>query len=80
MRIVWKLLMKTDAPSVPLIATQKEGGMLERVGLTGRNFAELSGRKEMTENRLMTGQNRYLLHKSYTRGGKDDEFWSGGLP
>lgn len=33
--------------------------------LTSENFAELSGRKEFTAQRLRTAQNRYLLHKAY---------------
>ena len=42
------------------------------VCLTGANFAALSGREEMTEDRLRTGQNRYLWHRAYAsraRGG-----------
>lgn len=35
------------------------------VQLTSANFAELSGREEMTENRLRTSQNCYLLHRAY---------------
>jgi hypothetical protein len=36
------------------------------VRLTAQNFAELSERDEMSENRLRTGQNRFLLHRSYS--------------
>ena len=77
--IVWKLLMKTDPPRIPLDERKEmvARGSLLKVQLTGSNFAELSGRQEMTENRLKTGQNRYLLHRSYTQGGKDDSFWRG---
>ena len=35
------------------------------IKLTSANFAQLSGMKEMTETRLRTGQNRYLLHRAY---------------
>jgi len=38
----------------------------EEVKLTAHTFAELSGREEMSENRLRTGQNRFLLYRSYT--------------
>lgn len=37
----------------------------KKVALTAANFAKLSGREEVTENRLRTGQNRYLLHRAY---------------
>ena len=40
-------------------------GQLENIWLTSANFAQLSGMKEMTDNRLRTGQNRYLLHRAY---------------
>lgn len=43
----------------------EKAGQLEKVWLTSANFAQLSGREEMTENRLRTGQNRYLLHRAY---------------
>jgi len=36
------------------------------VKLTAKNFAELSGREEISENRLRTGQNRFLLHRSHS--------------
>ena len=38
----------------------------KNVRLTSANFAELSGRVEMTENRLRVSQNRYLLHRKYS--------------
>jgi hypothetical protein len=38
----------------------------EVVKLSAKNFAELSGREQMSENRLRTGQNRFLLHRSYS--------------
>lgn len=37
----------------------------ETARLTSKNFAELSGRDEITWKRLRTAQNRYLLHKAY---------------
>ena len=43
--------------------------------LTARNFAELSGMMEMTENRLKTGQNRYLLHRTYVGEARDEKRW-----
>jgi hypothetical protein len=69
MGIVWKLLMKADPPGFSLFK-EVRGEALE---LTPRNFAELSGREEMSEHRLRTGQNRFLLHRSYL--GKFD--WNG---
>lgn len=33
--------------------------------LTCSNFAKMSGREDMTEKRLRTSQNRYLLHRKY---------------
>ncbi|KAN0108488.1 hypothetical protein V8E51_008230 [Hyaloscypha variabilis] len=74
MGIVWKLLMKSDPPGFSL--TIEEGGeamMVDRVRLTPQNFAELSGKEEMTESRLKTAQNRFLLHRNYSE--KFD--WSG---
>lgn len=68
MGIVWKLLMKSDPPSHALSKEEvtKESGE-NRSRLTPQNFAELSGREEMSENRLRTGQNRFLLHRSYSK-------------
>lgn len=63
MGIIWKLLMKTNPPGSEELGMEDLG---EGIRLTATNFAELSGREEMTENRLRTGQNRYLLHRSYT--------------
>jgi hypothetical protein len=75
MGIVWRLLMKTNPPGYPFPEEAKVGEELKwgRVRLTAQNFAELSGREEMSENRLRTGQNRFLLHRSYSE--KCD--WSG---
>lgn len=54
--------MKTNPPGFEELEIQdSEKGKR----LTATNFAELSGKEEMTENRLRTGQNRYLLHRSY---------------
>jgi hypothetical protein len=53
-------LMASSNPEDP-----EKVGQLEKVWLTIANFAQLSGREEMTENRLRTGQNRYLLHRAY---------------
>lgn len=68
MGIVWKLLMKSDPPSHAPSKEQdtKESGE-NRSRLTPQNFAELSGREEMSENRLRSGQNRFLLHRSYSK-------------
>jgi hypothetical protein len=68
MGIVWKLLMKSDPPGHALSkeeVTKKSGENRSR--LTPQNFAELSGREEMSENRLRTGQNRFLLHRSHSK-------------
>jgi F-box-like len=64
--IVWKLLMRSDPPG--LQETTEAW-----VRLTPQNFAELSRREEMSEKVLRTGQNRFLLHRSYSE--KCD--WSG---
>ncbi|KAH6674170.1 hypothetical protein B0J14DRAFT_458260, partial [Halenospora varia] len=73
MAIVWKLLMKCDPPGLSVTIpnpdstrnkNQQQG--VEGPKLTPQNFAELSERKEMTENRLKTSQNRFLLHRAYT--------------
>ncbi|KAH8685908.1 hypothetical protein BGZ60DRAFT_103701 [Tricladium varicosporioides] len=75
MTIVWKSLMKSDPPGLLALVPspystqnkiQEQG--IEGLKLTPQNFAELSGRKEMTENRLRTSQNRFLLHRAYTEG------------
>ena len=47
----------------------------EETRLTAANFAELSGRPEMTENRLKTGQNRFLLHRTYANEARDEKRW-----
>ncbi|KUJ11911.1 uncharacterized protein LY89DRAFT_543119, partial [Mollisia scopiformis] len=61
MAIVWKLLVKRDVPGSLAVVGRKGEGVL-----TAENFAELSGMEEMTENRLRTGQNRFLMHRSYS--------------
>lgn len=66
MGIVWRLLTKSYAPGLACsmsLKGEKEG---EEKILTPENFAKLSGREEMTENRLRTGQNRFLMHRSYS--------------
>jgi len=58
MGIVWRMLMKSNPPR--LLVSNEEGGKELKKGqvrLTARDFAELRGRKEMSENRLRTGQN-----------------------
>jgi hypothetical protein len=59
--IVWKVLMEE----------KKVPG--DEAGLTAWNFAERSGREDMDENRLRTGQNRFLMHRSYVRGTQEEE-------
>jgi hypothetical protein len=73
MGIVWKLLMKAGPPGFSLFKEVRGEALERRAQLTPQNFAELSGREEMSENRLRTGQNRFLLRRSYS--GKFD--WSG---
>lgn len=69
--------MKSHPPGSLVVSVNKGGrageleGGVERVGdeeivLRAENFARLSGREEMTENRLRTGQNRLLMHRSYS--------------
>jgi hypothetical protein len=72
MYLVWKLLMKTDPPGslITNAATSEEDGETEgsdqkSVRMTSANFAQLSGREEMTQNRLRTAQNRYLMRRAY---------------
>jgi hypothetical protein len=68
MGIVWRLSMKTDPPGFPF-SKEAECGEESKEGqvrLTPQNFAELSGSEEISENRLRTGQNRFLLHRSYS--------------
>ncbi len=60
--------MKTDPPG-SRFHREEEGGQESKEGrlsLTAHNFVELSGRQEMSENRLRTGQDRFLLHRSYS--------------
>ena len=67
MGIVWKLLVKTDPPGFSLISQEGIEAIEDLVQLTPQNFAELSEKEEMTENRLKTAQNRFLLHRNYSR-------------
>jgi len=78
--------MKSEVPGLSVFEakTQEERDVnaepwTEKRTLTGSNFAELSGKKKMTENRLKTGQNRFLLHRSYTEGRHDEGCWAGGF-
>lgn len=59
------MLVKSEPPSA-----SKAG----RVNLTAQNFAKLSGREEMSENKLRTGQNRFLMHRSYTEEAQGNVF------
>lgn len=63
------LLVTNDVVSNDVEAQEEaerlESGVQKSVQLTSANFAQLSGREEMTENRLRTSQNRYLLHRTY---------------
>lgn len=74
MEIVWKSLMKCDPPGLRGGEGEEERDSEERNGkwkerLTASNFAKLSGMEEMTENRLRTGQNRFLMYRSYSEVG-----------
>ena len=78
--------MKSEAPGLSVFEVrEKPGGRvkaeieIEKKSLTASNFAEMTGRSEMSENRLKTGQNRFLLHRSYTEGTHDEGYWAGGL-
>lgn len=53
------------SPMMPNLEVSEDAQESKTVRLTSANFAELSGREEMTANRLRTGQNRYLLHRTY---------------
>jgi hypothetical protein len=75
--IVWRVLMKNDPPGLSTTEDSEEG--MHKVVLTAKNFAELSGKKEMTENRLKTSQNRYLLHRAYTEDRSDKKYLNGGV-
>lgn len=57
--------MKSAPPSASILG---------EVNLTALNFAELSGREEMCENRLRTGQNRFLMYRNYTEEAKVNIF------
>lgn len=67
MRIVWKVLMGTSFAD----------GVEKGVELTEDNFARLSGREEMSKNRLRMGQNRYLLYRAYTEDRNDAKYMEG---
>jgi hypothetical protein len=62
--IVWKVLLENDMP----------GNDSQGTDVTAWNFAELSGRGDMNEKRLRTGQNRFLMHRSYVRGTQEEEY------
>lgn len=68
-------------PHVLLMSLTKATGAISQrtskddISVTATNFAEMSGMAEMTENRLKTGQNRYLLYKSYLKKAKDEKPW-----
>ena len=65
--------MKSDPPITSAAISKEdvgadqepEGSGHKSIKLTSANFAQLSRREEMTENRLRTAQNRYLLHRAY---------------
>ena len=60
--------MKCDVP------VHEDDKVVKGEKLTAANFAELSGREIMSENRLKTGQNRFLMHRSYAQGSQMDEW------
>jgi hypothetical protein len=77
-------LIKTNPPGSEEIEFGKEelgvddsgkGKQISR--LKAMNFAELSGREEMMENCLRTGQNMYLLHRSYMEDPNCEFCWGG---
>lgn len=73
MIIVWKMLMKSEAPGLSIFGRSgKEEVEMEMRKLTASNFADMSGKSEISENKLRTSQNRFLLHRSYIEG-KDFE-------
>ncbi|CZT44961.1 uncharacterized protein RSE6_05223 [Rhynchosporium secalis] len=63
--IIWRLQMGKHSPEL-----ERGIGMLggEVQVLTSENYARLSRREEMCENRLRLAQNRYLMHRSYFEG------------
>jgi len=65
---MWETVTSSDVPL-------KDG----KVCLTGDNFAELSGRKDITSQSLRVAQNRYLLQRAYKNGKSDDGYMSGKL-
>jgi len=83
--IVWRVLMKCDPPGLGGVSVSdlkrigEEGGTGVGTGLTGANFKELSGREEMTENRLRTGQNRFLLFRADSCGRSGEGFVDGKM-
>ena len=40
--------------------------------MTAWNFAALSGRSDLDEKRLRTGQNRFTMHRSYVKGTEEE--------
>ncbi|KAG0645028.1 hypothetical protein D0Z07_9292 [Hyphodiscus hymeniophilus] len=73
MNLVWKVLMHSDPPNSSIAASgvaDQEGASPDSrenggAQLNSANFAELSGREEMTESKLRISQNRFLLHRKY---------------
>ena len=87
--LVWQLLVRKRVPSrsgcsggeADPLAKEQEGSeaavTLAAVAgpLTPANFARLSGRMDMTERRLKTGQNRFLLYRNCVREAKKQRPW-----
>ncbi|TAQ87380.1 hypothetical protein B7494_g4297 [Chlorociboria aeruginascens] len=65
LKIVWKFHVGQEFPAGRVEEDEDEDV------LTGHNFAALSGKGDMTYNRLRTAQNRFLMHRSYTGDRKD---------
>ncbi|KAL2073792.1 hypothetical protein VTL71DRAFT_11118 [Oculimacula yallundae] len=74
--IIWRLQMKTGTRTeskLLVVRTGEEMGGAEGVTgagelLTAENYARLSGKEDMLENRLKVAQNSYLMHRSYCDG------------
>jgi hypothetical protein len=79
MGIVWRMLMRTEPPGSSPVRGERGEREEAAMVLTCDNFAELSGREEMSENRLRTSQNLYLLYRAYTEGRDDSKYMEGGL-
>lgn len=70
--------MKSHPPGSPFLAVGggEEGSAEGKEAiLTVDNFAALSGREEMTGNRLKTSQNRFLMHRSYSEECYKESYW-----